>query len=208
MKQKLLLAVSAVTLTASIGAGATFALFSDSTNNDANTITAGTLCLTSNRNDGDTTPGPMFYVTPDQGKTPAGLEGKRPTDYWAPGDTHTRTLNVYNPTSCSTMDAWLTHVEAEFVEGFGELANVLTVKVSTPMDGGPLTVVAEAPLSEFLAGPVKIEYPDGSKIPIWLTGERQMTFDVTFDRNAGNEYQGKTLVINFKVHGEQMKHNP
>jgi predicted ribosomally synthesized peptide with SipW-like signal peptide len=210
MNKKLLLSCGAVLTAAAVGIGTTFALFSAQTASN-NTFTAGTLCLTSERNDGDTVPGPMFYVTPAQGATPPplNLPGTLPTGEWAPGDTHTRTLTVFNPTSCSSMNAWLTSVEASVHPGgYLPMANKLWVEITTPQGGGPDVKVAEGWLSTFLAGPVPIQYPDTTKIPLFLTSNRHMKFKVNFDLSADNSYQGQTLVVDFRVNGVQMPNNP
>ncbi|MEW8979225.1 MAG: SipW-dependent-type signal peptide-containing protein [Symbiobacterium sp.] len=214
MNKKLLMVLGSTAAVAAVSIGGTLALFSDAKSATGD-FAAGTLCITSERNDGDTTPGPMFYITAEQGQTPDGLLGTLPTGVWAPGDSVTRTLNVYNPRSCSTMDAWLTAVSARLTEGipnqYVQMADELTVVISTPYGEGsnaPTVTVAEAPLRDFLDGPVPIRYPDGSKIKVHLTGTRQMQFNVTFNRDAGNEFQDKTLVVDFIVHAEQMRNNP
>jgi predicted ribosomally synthesized peptide with SipW-like signal peptide len=208
MNKKLLLASSAI-LAVALGVGTTLALFSDTTAS-TNTFTAGTLCLTSERNDGDTVPGPMFYITPAQGATPPplNLPGTLPTGLWAPGDEHTRTLTVFNPTSCSSMNAWLTSVQATMHPGgYLPMANKLWVEVYTPQVG-PEVKVGEGWLSDFFAGPVPIKYPDNSKIPLNLTSNRHMKFKVKFSLDADNSYQGKTLVVDFMVNAVQMPNNP
>lgn len=207
MNKKLFLLGSALA-TVALGVGTTFALFSAnvSSNND---FVAGKLCITADRNDGDPVPGPMFYITPAQGQTPGGILGTLPTGLWAPGDTNTRTLTVSNPASCSTMGAYLTSISATMHPGgYLPMADKLMVEIYTPQGGGPDVMVAQAPLSTFLAGPVPIIYPDNSKIPVALTANRHMKFKVHFDINADNSYQDKTLVVDFTVNSEQMPHNP
>jgi predicted ribosomally synthesized peptide with SipW-like signal peptide len=210
MKKKLLLASSAV-LVVALGVGTTLAIFSD-TASSTNNFTAGTLCITADRNDGDPVPGPMFYVTPAQGTTPPplNLPGTLPTGVWAPGDTHTRTLTVTNPTSCSTMGAWLTSIEATMHPGgYLPMANKLWVEVYTPQGAAPGDVkVGEGWLSTFLSGPVAIAYPDTTQIPLNLSSNRHMKFKVNFDLSADNSYQGQTLVVDFKVNSVQMPNNP
>jgi len=211
MGKKLLMYMGSAAAVAALSIGGTLALFTDTETASADFV-SGTLCLTSERNDGDTVPGPMFYITPEQGKTTSGAPGTLPTGLWAPGDSHTRTLTVENPADCSSMDAWLTSVQARLTEGVSDqyeaMADVLYVVVKTPQGGGPDVVVAEAPLRQFLAGPVPIAYSNGDKIPVYLSGNRHMKFEVTFDRSAGNEFQDKTLVVDFIVNAEQMRNNP
>lgn len=207
MKPKLLMALTSGVVASAVGIGATFALFTDSKSTQGN-FTAGTLCLTSDRNDGDTVPGPMFYVTAAQGATPDNLPGIYPTGEWAPGDSHTRTLTVSNPKSCSSMSGWLASVEAvAHPGGFLPMADKLWVEIYTPMNG-PEVKVGEGWLSQFLAGPVDLKYPDNSKVPMYLTSNRHMKFKVNYDLSADNTHQGQTLVVDFKVNAEQMSHNP
>lgn len=206
MKKQLLLAGSGL-LAAALGIGTTLALFSD-TAASTNDFTAGSLCITAERNDGDPVPGPMFYVTAAQGQTPGGIPGTLPTGVWAPGDSHTRTLTVYNPTSCSTMGAYLTTVQAAMhAGGYAPMADKLWVEIWTPQAGTKVKV-AEGWLSTFMAGPVPVIYPDSSKIPVHLSANRHMEFRVNFDLSADNSYQGKTLVVDFTVDAEQMPNNP
>lgn len=214
MKKPFWLAASAVAATAALVAGGTFALFSSETRSADNTFTTGTLCLTSERNDGDTIPGPMFYMTSAQGETPSGLPGVHPVlgdlpGGWAPGDTVTRTLTVYNPTSCSSMNGWLTSVQASLHPGSdADLAEKLWVEVYTPQGSISEVKVGEGRLSDFVAGAVPIKYPGDQPIPIYLTSNRHMKFRVRFDVDADDSYQNKNLVVDFQVNGVQMKNNP
>lgn len=211
MKKKLWMALGSTAAIAAVSIGGTLALFSD-TAEDSLDMVAGTLCLTSERNDGDPVPGPMFYITAEQGQTPNGTLGTLATGLWAPGDTHKRTLNVRNDASCSSMDAWVTSIQAklndDFTDQYVAMADELTVTVKSPKGSEGYVVIAEAPLSDFLASPVPVKYPDNSKVPIYLNSVRQMEFSVHFDINAGNEYQDKTLVVDFTVNAEQAKNNP
>jgi len=211
MKKKLLLAMGSAAAIAAVSIGGTLALFTDSKSASAD-IVAGTLCLSSERNDGDPVPGPMFYITAKQGATPSGVDGTLPTGYWAPGDAHKRTLNVRNDEACSSMNAWVSSIQARLNEHFGDqyepLAEKLYVTVKSPKASEGFVVIAEGPLSDFLAGPVTARYPDGSSVPIYLSSVRQMEFEVAFDIQAGNQYQGKTLVVDFIVNAEQMPNNP
>ncbi|MFZ5822977.1 MAG: TasA family protein [Bacillota bacterium] len=207
MKKKLWLAMGSGLFATLIGLGGTLALFSDAETSDA-TFVAGTLCIDAQRNDGEAIPGPMFYVTPEQGETPGGVPGQFPTGLWAPGDSHQRTLTVFNPTSCSTMDAWLDSVQASLQPGSDAmLADKLYVEVTTPQLGSDVQV-AEGWLSDFLSGPVLLRYPDGSRIPLWLGSNRHIQFKVIFDITADNSYQDTTLVVDFTVNAEQKTNNP
>lgn len=207
MKAKMWLVLSAVITVASVGLGTTLALFSASVQTQ-NTFTAGRLCLNSERNDGDRVPGPMFYVTPQQGATPSGLLGLYPTGLWAPGDTNTRTLTVDNLASCGGMDAWLDSVHATLHAGsYAPMADKLMVEIYTPLNG-PDALVAQGTLSQFLAGEVLLRYPGGAKVPLYSSSNRHLKFKITFDLGADNSYQDKTLVVDFTVTGVQMANNP
>lgn len=204
--------MSAVALLAiAVTVGGTFALFTAQTNAANSTITAGKLCITSERDNSDPIPGPMFYVTAEQGKTPGGVLGEIPTGLWAPGDSHRRTLIVRNPDSCSTMGAWLTSVKANLVSGDVMLADKLWVEIRTdhthatpPGD----EIVAKGYLSEFLAGNVPINFPDSHKIDLNLNSYRFLHFTISMPIDTGNAYQGKGLVVDFVVNSEQKPHNP
>lgn len=207
MKKRLWLTVTGMVTMLALGIGTTLALFSDSVLTN-NSFTAGSLCLDSERDDGDRVPGPMFYITGAQGATPAGLPGLYPTGVWAPGDQVNRTLTVFNPASCSSMDAYITSIDASMhVGGYTPMADKLWVEVYTPQSG-PLVKVAEGWMSDFIAGPIPVLYPDLTKVPIHLTANRHFRFDVYFDISADNSYQDKTLVVDFTVHAEQMSNNP
>jgi hypothetical protein len=107
------------------------------------------------------------------------------------------------------MNAWLTSVSATLHPGgYLPMTDKLWVEIYTPQGGGPDVKVAEGWLSTFLAGPVPIKYPDNSKIPVFLSGNRHMKFKVHFDISADNSYQNKTVVVDFTVNSEQMPHNP
>lgn len=207
MKKKLWLMIGGGLMATLIGLGTTLALFSDM-RHSYSIFTAGTLCIDAQRNDGEPIPGPMFYVTAAQGATPGGIPGQNPTGLWAPGDFHQRTLTVSNPDSCSSMNAWLETVQASLQPGSDAiLAEKLYVEVTTPQQGVEVKV-AEGWLSDFLAGPKPLLYPDGTRVPLYLTSNRHMKFKVTFDLTANNDYQGKTLVVDFTVHAVQMTNNP
>lgn len=208
MKKRLLILLSSAVAISAVSIGSTLALFTDQARVGDPEFTAGTFCFTAERNDSDPVPGPMFYITAEQGSTPGGQLGIHPTGLWAPGDTRTRTLTLYNPRDCSSMDGWLTGVSAELAKGSdARLAEVLWVEVETPFEGDHIKV-GEGRLSDLLDGAIELKYPNGTKIPVILGTNRHMKFRVRFDLEAGNKYQGKTLVVHFKVHGEQAPSNP
>lgn len=81
--------------------GGTYALFTSSATNTGNTFTAGTLTMSTSRDDIPMT-GPMFYTNDNT----SGWSG---TGLWAPGDNHTRGLFVKNTGS---LDGKLSKVSA------------------------------------------------------------------------------------------------
>lgn len=208
-KSKFYLALAMVILMSLLATGGTMALFSASTSlQDTEIMTAARLNLTSERDQGDRVPGPMFYVTGAQGATPAGLEGIYPTGVWAPGDFHVRTLTVYNPSTSSSLDAWLDSAQASVRSGNAAMADKLWVEISSPDTNNVYQKVAEGWLAQFLASPVNMRFPGGGQVPCYLTGNRQLQFKVTFDRSADDTLQDQTLVVDFSVNGVQMVHNP
>ena len=206
MKRAWLIA-AIVLLTATLATGATFALFTAATDTTQSTITAGTLCLTSKRDNSDPVPGPMFYVTAAQGATPSGTPGRRPTGLWVPGDTHRSTLILDNPSSCSTMDGWLTDVGATLQSGDPTLADKLWVEVRTDLTSDD-TVVANGWLSEFLTEGITMAYQNGNKVPIVLDSTTFLHFTVSMPLDTNNDYEGLNLVVTFEVTAEQQPHNP
>lgn len=113
MKKGLIVTLLVALFAISIG-GATFALFTDSATNAPNTFRAGTVDIDSYRDGFDTIPGPMFYTNEIEGATPTdpSYPGLKPTGLWAPGDSHVRSLIVYNK---GTLDAVLDQVKANTV---------------------------------------------------------------------------------------------
>ncbi len=208
MKRTFWLALAAVLATMTLAVGTTLALFTDTVRNDTD-FTAGTLCLHADRNDSDPVPGPMFYVTAQQGQTPGGQLGTLPTGFWAPGDVHNRTLIVSNPTACSTMGAWLETVWAETTLADVSLAEKLMVEITTSRAGLPGDfVVAQGTLKQFLDGAIPLRYPDTTRIPLPLNSIRFLHFKVTLDLSLDNSYQGKELKVDFKINGVQSNNNP
>lgn len=202
---------AAVLLTTLLATAGTLALFNAAADPATSTITAGRLCLTSRRDNSDPVPGPMFYVTTAEGETPSGVPGTHPTGYWAPGDTHRRTLIVDNPDTCSDMGAWLTHVTANLQAGSDVmLADKLWVEVRTDHEHGTNDdIIASGWMSQFLApGGKTILFPDNHKIPLPLPSTRFIHFTVTMPLDTNNDYQGKSLVVDFAVHAVQQPNNP
>lgn len=214
MRAKLMLMIGAVLSIVAVAIGVTYALFTASAGPAQNNFTAGSLCLNSRRDNSDPVPGPMFYIvsTPPP---PGAVPGNQPTGLWAPGDNHTRTLIVDNP----CLGAWLDSVKANLVSGDPSLAGSLMVTI-TMAEPGQVSdqLVAQAPLSQFLAGNVALKYPvvcspaicgaGGKRVPLPNSSMAFMHFNVAFDINAGNALQGKDLVVDFVVNGIQSANNP
>lgn len=235
-KKPLLMSLTAVVATASIGVGATFALFSDQ-KAASTTLTAGQICLTSERDAGDNVPGPMFYMTGAQGSNgispgrfpTAEISSTSPPGYiaptpgnWAPGDDVARTLTVYNGgLGCTSIDVWLTKATASLHAGsYGPLTDKMHVTVRAQAPGGGMQIVAQDYLRKFLPvaeggnGGVELKFPSGfhpdmpAYVGIGGPPNLQMEFDVKFDLNTPNGYQDKDMVVDFTVHAEQKAHNP
>lgn len=128
MKKKIILSAATVLLVGGLIGGSTFALFNASSTNSAQTFTAGTVNIDSYRDGFDTIPGPMFYTTSAEGATPTtpGYPGLKPTGYWAPGDTHVRSLVVYN---AGSLDVALNKVKAEINSDQANMASQMDVAV-------------------------------------------------------------------------------
>jgi hypothetical protein len=208
MKSKVLLSSLAVLLVGAFST-ATFALFSAG-RSATQSFTAGSVCISAKRDNGQPVPGPMFYVTQAQGATPGGtLPPNGWTGEWAPGDHHTRTLIVEN--QCN-LDAWLKSIKAQVTAGDASLAGALQVDVTASNSpGGPEEPVASGTLATFLAGNVNI-VPNGNpanRLIAWAPGGTvYLNFKVTMPLATGNAFQGKSLVATFTVNAEQNKNNP
>lgn len=123
-------AISSVLLLGAAIGGGTYALFTSSAQNTGNTFAAGTLSLSTHRNDVPIE-GPMFYTNDSDA-------GRMGTGFWAPKDTHTRAMLIKNT---GTLDAKLTDLIA-IPEGtseqqanalaFGEQAMVTVAALATP----------------------------------------------------------------------------
>lgn len=209
-KIRYLLALISVVSISVLTAGGTLALLTSRTNSPDAEYSSSALVITSDRDDGDTFPGPMFYVTPAQGQTPSGVDGAYPTGLWAPGDSKERTIIVKNhAANGSTMDAWLDSVQASLQAGsYAPLADKLNVVISSRDSQGLKRVVARGTLSQFVNGPVALAFPDSSRVPSNLDSDRYLFFELTFDSSADNTYQGKTLVADFSVTAVQKRNNP
>lgn len=192
MKRIWLLAIAAVLVLSVAGGAVTLALFSAQAAPSNNQFMAGTLVIEANRDNGDTVPGPMYYIGPGGGLYPTG--------YWAPGDEHHRVLQVENTGS---LDAWLKHVRASLDAGSRYLADKLEVKVTS--DPAGMVVLAQGTLGQFIdadqpfmGGPISADVGDVIDLHFW----------VKLPLNADNSYQSLSAVASFSVYAEQKAHNP
>ncbi|MGE5423598.1 MAG: hypothetical protein ACM3QW_10060 [Ignavibacteriales bacterium] len=128
MRKKIMILGMAVTLLCLAIGGATFALFTDGAATNSKVIASGTVDIDSYRDGFDTIPGPMFYTTPEEGKTPTdpSYNGLKPTGLWVPGDTQIRSLIVYNQGS---LDAVLDQVSAQIISDDSNMAEHMNVAV-------------------------------------------------------------------------------
>lgn len=170
----------------------------DRTPPQATALAGGTLAVTIERG-GDSNPGPLFYGTPTEGKTPDGRPGLLPMGLLAPGDTIHRTLVIRNT---GTLDALITAASAALTDGSQRLANKLQVVVTTDAAGAQPLVWG--PLSEFIKGPQflaagAIELKQGAALTLHVW--------VTLPLDTDNEYQGLRSVISFGIHAEQRRNN-
>lgn len=202
MRAKAMLALGgAVVVSLGVTAG-TLALFSATTPSQNSNVTAGTLSLTSFRDQGDTINGPMFYTTPVEGvSSPGGLNGLLPTGYWAPGDTKMRVLMVRNT---GTLDAWLTGVGATMHAGTSShLASKLEYKVT--LDAAGLNVLTSGTLIDL----INTDQAFSSNVALNIGPvPKALYFHVHLPLNADNSYQGETLRVDFHVLAIQKKNNP
>jgi predicted ribosomally synthesized peptide with SipW-like signal peptide len=183
--------LAAAVAVAAVGVGTTLAVFTAQAGPSGNQVTAGTVQIEATRDNGDTVPGPMFYIGPGGGLYGTGL--------WAPGDEVERVLDVEN---VGSLDAWLTGVTAQLEAGDMTLANLLQVKVTT--DPAGTNVVASGTLGAFLASMQAFTPPLSHDV-----GDvQQLHFFVELPLSAGNSYQGQSVQVGFTVHAEQKAHNP
>jgi hypothetical protein len=193
MKRTWLLALTALVAILGIGGAAvTMALFTAQAGPGNNEITAGTLQITADRDNGDMVPGPMFYIGPGGGLYPTG--------YWAPGDTQHRVLQVENTGS---LDAYLKHLRASLDSGSRALADELQVKVTGDVAGN--NILAQGTLGQFIDNDQPFI---GGDIPAAVGDVVDLHFFVTLPLGADNSYQGMAAVASFSVYAEQQAHNP
>ncbi len=126
---KLRIIVTLITVFSSLLLGRyTAAIFTASNRTPEHIFVTGAININSYRGGFDTVSGPMFYFGPEEGQTkgiPA-YSGVKPTHYWVPGDSNTRSLIVYNRSSCEVM---LKQVRAQCTDGDETLANQMDVAI-------------------------------------------------------------------------------
>ena len=214
------MAASAALTAVAAAVGGTLALFSTTATDNQSTFSAAQICMKADRDAGDSIPGPMFYINGARDGLSPGKDGnyettddnrvgKYSTGVWAPGDKFKRTLDVRNGLDQCTrsMDVWLSSVQASVSEGDTDLVDQLTVTVYAPLNGED-AVVAQRPMSDFITGPVALEYDDHSRVLLDDGSNMQMRFEVAFSREATNHYQGMSLEVDFTVNAVQQKNNP
>jgi predicted ribosomally synthesized peptide with SipW-like signal peptide len=194
--------------------GATYALFSDSATNGNNNFTAGTVIIDQDRDMGDNIPGPMFYSASsdptgaypyDTNTNSYAPPGGEAFGGWAPGDTVTRAMNIYNR---GTLTVKVTKLRANVNSAgvtsgaaYEEFISKMNVKVLYPAQNKTLY---NGPLSGLLNG--------DKDIPVFLIqtngGAANITFEAHLDNSAGNVIQGKKFVFDFTFTAEQLRNNP
>lgn len=197
MKRTWLMALAAAAMAIAVGGAATLALFTDTTGPASSILTAGTLEIDGQRDQGDNIPGPMFYTTGAEGSngTDAGL---LPTGLWAPGDEHHKVLQVEN---IGSLSALLKTVSATLESTDNGLPDVLDVKITSDPAGA--NVLTSGKLREFLTAPKSI-----GSILAAPTDVIDLHFWVSMPLATGNTYQNLSLKVSFSVYAEQAANNP
>jgi predicted ribosomally synthesized peptide with SipW-like signal peptide len=205
MKRVWLLVFGVFLLSLLGGGGATLALFAAQTNAQEGEITSGVVSLNGYRAEGDIVDGPMFYITAEGGANQGGLNGKKPTGLWAPGDSVTRSFQVENS---GTLAAQLKRLSAT-VTGDEHLAQMLQVQVCADRDcdgdvyyEGTLSALGQNP--QPFAPPLVLQ-------PGLFPGEGDLVtlfFKVTLPVTAGNDVQNGSVTAAFQVYAEQVRNNP
>jgi spore coat-associated protein N len=185
MKKRMATALlaSTVVFAGLVGAG-TYAYFNDVESSTGNTVQAGTLKLSSYRNDMPIS-GPMFYTN----STDDGVIG---TGLWKPGDTHTRGMFIHNDGSLTGKLKKIT-AAPEAASGsqayddamaFAEQSNV-TISVLEPVGGeGTFDSTTYAEMLKFINEWYKNKYDE------YWAQEAQ---------DEGNLSQWELLLLNEKV---------
>lgn len=214
MKKKLvMLSLAGMLSVGAVIGGATYALFTSSATNASNEFTAGTVKISSMRDMGDTIPGPMFYSAtadptgsyPYDRNVPFQPPGGEAIGGWAPGDTVTRAMNIFND---GTLKVVIKKLRAN-VNAAGETSgpayeefiSKMNVKVNYPAQN---KVLYDGPLSGLLNGDIDIT---PFLINTQPSGPANITFTASLDKSAGNLTQGKSFVFDFSFTAEQLRNN-
>lgn len=194
--------------------GATYAIFTDSATNTNNSFETGSIILSQNRDHGDriSVPGPMFYSAksdptgqfpydkPKSDGSESSALGGEDIGGWAPGDTATRAMNIYNK---GTMKAKITRliavVNSKGVtsgDAYNEFIDKMNIKVTY------LNItIYDGKMSELIKG-VDITTPI---IAVPNSEPVNISFTATLSKDAGNVIQGKDFVFDFTFSGEQLR---
>lgn len=205
MRRIWLLVLAVLVLAVAIGGFGTLAYFTDTAANQNNNFMAGTLDISSNRDQGDSIDGPMFYTNEDEGMTYDGQmppigppDGPGETGFWQPGASHERVLQIENTGS---LDGVLTSVRATLSTGSSHLADKLQVEIFTLDDAGNENIVSSGTLGEFIN--VDRTLTNGP-VEAYVGDIINLHFRVTLPTDADNTYQNESLVASFTVNAEQM----
>lgn len=216
MKTRIVVAYLTVMLVAGLLGGTTMAIFTDVESNSGNIFVAGSVDIRADRNLGDPIPGPMFYTNIAEGTVEGAGSPHQPTLLWAPGDTHTRNLDVRNMGSLEVrldqVSAQITSINGSPPEAFPGMAAswASKMKVKIYVAGFPQTkILYNGPLAVLLTGPQAcIHQPVISpNIGLWPPMV-QLVYEVSMDISAGNDLQGIVPIVSFSVFAEQTANNP
>jgi len=216
MRKKLVMSAMALALVMALVGGATFALFSDQSSNEATTLQAGTIAVDVERNSGEPVPGPMFYTVTSEGVGAPGQEPEKATGEWVPGMSVTRTLTVYNHGKLRfricNVGAAITG-DADFLNdpaAISEFANKMHVKIVNSESAKP--ELFDGTLAQLLAdGGVDvpaIPWDGGEAYSLQAGSNFHLAYTCSLDTSAGNALQGTKPVVSFNLMVEQTKNNP
>jgi predicted ribosomally synthesized peptide with SipW-like signal peptide len=203
MKKKMLVAVATVILVAVLAAGGTYAYFTSSVTNSNNTFKAGTVAVDAVRDNGEPLPGPMFYTGVG---SDTGSGGVFPTGLWypgmgLPGDSNYPVLRTVNITNEGTFNCKLNGFSATLSgisdpgasADFAKYLNVTVANINGPLWSGTLANMLASggvPSSpRVTAAPQPKIYAPG--------GVLDLAFTVSLSKDARNDLQGVTPIVNF-----------
>lgn len=179
LKSKLFMAVATSAAGATMIAGGTFAMFTDTSANTGNTFTAGTV-----------------VVDATQGGTPVFASDNLTFNNMAPGDSGNTTIKVMNT---GTLGEW---VKINSINTTGNLFDATTTSTDT-VNGQTQTAnnypLALTPNADLTSGQTGYFIPAGGSTTIQL--------NYAFPLNAGNYYQGQTGTATINVEAVQARNN-